>query len=49
MAGFNPDFFPANVYNLIADNIKLNEIKRDSKESEIYGINHLFNNVRTAE
>ena len=29
MAGFNVDFIPYNVYNLLADNIKLSEIRND--------------------
>lgn len=38
MAGFNADFFPVSVYNLVADNIRVSEILNDSEEAKLYGI-----------
>ncbi len=43
MGGLNPDHNPANVYNLIADNIRLSEIKNNKKEAYKYGVEYLFN------
>lgn len=42
MVGFNSNFTPYNVYNLLVDNIKLNEVKNDPVESKRYGVDHLF-------
>ena len=42
MAGFNVDYQPLSVYNLVVDNIKLSEIKDDPKEAKEYGVDYLF-------
>ena len=42
MVGFNTEFVPFNVYNLLIDNIKLNEVKNDPEEAKRYGVDHLF-------
>lgn len=44
MAGLCADFFPLNVYNLIADNIKLNEIRQNTEEAKLYGVDKLITN-----
>lgn len=42
MAGFNaPEYTPFNVYNLLVDNIKLNEIKNNPEEAKRYGVDNL--------
>lgn len=43
MGGLNPDHNPSNVYNLVADNIRLNEIKSNKGEAHRYGVEYLFN------
>jgi hypothetical protein len=42
MVGFNADYVPHAVYNLVVDNIKLCEIKDDPQEAKDYGIDYLF-------
>ena len=42
IVGFNADFMPHQVYNLIVDNLRLSEIKEDPKEAREYGVDHLF-------
>lgn len=42
MVGFNADFMPFNVYNLLVDNIKLNEVKNNPNEAKKYGVEHFF-------
>jgi hypothetical protein len=42
IVGFNPDYNPRQVYNLLVDNIKLNEVKNDPIDSKRYGVNYLF-------
>jgi hypothetical protein len=42
LVGFNPDFFPSNLYNLVIDNIRLSEIKRNPQEAYDRGLSHLF-------
>lgn len=42
MVGFNVDYTPNQVYNLIADNVKLTEIKNDPENAKVYGVDHLF-------
>ena len=41
--GFEPEHNPANVFNLVADNTRLAEIRRDKALSFNYGVDH-FNN-----
>lgn len=41
MAGFNPEYNPLHVYNLIIDNLKLNEVKNNEKEAYSYGVDYL--------
>lgn len=33
MVGFNADFIPNNIYNLLSDNVKLAEIKNDPEQA----------------
>lgn len=42
MVGFNADFVPYNVFNLVSDNVKLAEIKNDDGLARKYGVDHLF-------
>lgn len=42
MVGFNPDHDPVNVFNLIADSIRLHEIKSDPVTKKLYGVDHIF-------
>lgn len=42
MAGLSPHHYPTNVSNIIADNIRLTEIKSNRKERMKYGVDHLF-------
>jgi hypothetical protein len=42
MGGLNPEHNPQNVYNLIADNIRLNEIKSSKSDAYKYGVEYLF-------
>ena len=42
MGGLNPDHFPTNVYNLVSDNIRLNEVMKDKEESYQFGVDQLF-------
>lgn len=41
MAGFSADHYPANVYNLVVDNIRLNEVLRNEEEAQRFGVDHL--------
>jgi hypothetical protein len=43
MVGFNADHIPSNVYNLVIDNIKLNEVLHDKDEAKRFGVDHLLN------
>ena len=40
--GFQPGHNPANVFNLVADNTRLCEIKNDKTLRYDYGVDHLF-------
>jgi len=40
--GFQPSHNPANVFNLVADNTRVSEIKNDKTLSYDYGVDHLF-------
>ena len=40
--GFQPGHNPANVFNLVADNTRLCEIKNDKDLAHEYGVDHLF-------
>jgi hypothetical protein len=42
MGGLNPDFTPANVYNLVADNIRLHELKSNRDDANHYGVDYLY-------
>lgn len=42
MVGFNVDFMPFNVYNLLVDNIKLNEVKNNPADAKKFGVDYLF-------
>ena len=42
MVGFNTNLQPHSVYNLLVDNIKLNEVKNDPEEAKKYGVDRLF-------
>jgi hypothetical protein len=42
--GFQPGHNPANVFNLIADNTRLCEIKNDKILRYDFGVDHLFKN-----
>jgi hypothetical protein len=42
MGGLCHEHYPSNVYNLVVDNIRLNEVKNDAKERLEYGVDHLF-------
>lgn len=42
MVGFNAEYNPQYVYNLITNNIKLCEVKNDPKEAYNYGVEYLF-------
>lgn len=42
MVGFNPNFNPINIYNLVIDNIKMNEVKNNTKDVRKYGVDYLF-------
>jgi len=39
--GFVPEHDPQNVFNLVADNTRLAEIRRDPKLRKEYGVDHL--------
>jgi len=39
--GFAPDHNPANVFNLVADNTRLAEIRRDPKLRYQFGVDHM--------
>lgn len=39
--GFSPEHDPANVFNLVADNARVCEIKRDQSMAYEYGLDHL--------
>lgn len=40
--GFVPEHNPANVFNLVADNTRLAEIRRDPKLRKQYGVDHFW-------
>lgn len=42
MGGLNPNHFPINIYNLLTDNIRLNEVMKNKEESFQYGVENLF-------
>ena len=42
MVGFNADFFPVSIYNLVADNIRLTEILKDKEEAKLYGVDSIL-------
>jgi hypothetical protein len=42
LVGFNADFKPYTVYNMVVDNLRLSEIKEDPREAKEYGVDHLF-------
>lgn len=42
IAGFNADYKPYQVCNLVADNLRLAEIKEDPREAREYGVDGLF-------
>jgi hypothetical protein len=42
--GFQPGHNPANVFNLVADNTRLCEIKNDKNLRYDFGVDHLFKN-----
>ena len=39
--GFDPNHNPANVFNLVADNVRVCDIKNDPKLRYDYGLDHL--------
>lgn len=41
LVGFAPEHNPANVFNLVADNARLSEIRDDPELSYNYGVDHL--------
>ena len=41
LVGFNPNFFPSSLYNLIIDNIRLAEIASNPHEAYERGLNHI--------
>lgn len=41
MMGFKPDHNPAGVYNLVADTVRVAEIKNDPKLAYEYGLDNL--------
>jgi hypothetical protein len=42
IVGFNANNAPHTVFNLIVDNLRLQEIKEDQSEARMYGVDHLF-------
>lgn len=42
MGGLNADHDPSNVYNLVLDNIRVNEITHSPKETTKYGLDQLI-------
>jgi hypothetical protein len=38
MGGFNADMSPLNVYNLVADNIRVHELRSNEKTAFEYGV-----------
>lgn len=42
MAGFNYEYQPYAVYNLIVDNLRVDEIKDSAKEAKEYGVDQYF-------
>ena len=39
--GFQPGHNPANVMNVVADNVRLSELRGDPELSKEYGVDHL--------
>lgn len=42
IVGFNANNLPYTVFNLVVDNLRLQEIKEDPLEAKMYGVEHLF-------
>ena len=42
MVGFNADYKPYTVYNLLVDNLRVDEVKSDPKEAKEYGVDQYF-------
>lgn len=42
IVGFNANNLPNTVFNLVVDNLRLQEIKDDPAEARMYGVDHLF-------
>lgn len=39
--GFEPGFHPSNVFNLVADNVRICDLKNDHKLRMVYGLDKL--------
>ncbi len=42
IVGFNANNLPHTVFNLVVDNLRLQEIKDDPAEARMYGVEHFF-------
>ena len=42
MGGLNPEYFPLSIYNLVADNIRVCEVKNDPEDAISFGIDKIM-------